>query len=169
VTTRLGSFLAVRWPGFAEFAADASVAGIESKLGTFGTACDEEASQAGGDLLDNPVKDTGESRLYSFQSSSAALAAALGLRRRLEAAGYPVAVGLHAGECQEHGDTWIGVAVREARALVDVTEAGETLVTEVFRLTLPDSRPELTRDDVPRDLAGNAWSVYRLALHEGGE
>lgn len=163
MTTRLGSFLAVRWPGFAEFAADASVAGIESKLTSFGAACDEEAVRAGGALLANPVKDTGESRLYSFQSSSAALAAAEELRRRLKAAGFPAAIGLHAGECQDHGDTWIGVAVREARALVAVVESGETLLTEVFRLTLPDTRPEIRREDVPRDLAGNAWSVYRLA------
>ena len=166
MTTRLGSFLAVRWPGFAEFAADASVAGIESKLGRFGEACDAVAVEAGGALLANPVKDTGESRLYSFQSSSAALDAALGVRRRLEAEGFPAAIGLHAGECQDHGDTWIGVAVRETRALAAGTDAGETLVTEVFRLTLPDSRQELTRDEVPRDLAGNAWSVYRLGTGE---
>lgn len=153
----------MRWPGFAEFAADASVAGIESKLGSFGVACDEEAARAGGELLANPVKDSRESRLYGFQSSSAALEAARGVRRRLEADGYPVAIGLHAGECQDHGETWIGVALREARALVVQTEPGETLVTEVFRLTLPDARQELRRDDVPRDLAGNGWSVYRLA------
>lgn len=166
MTTRLGSFLAVRWPGFAAFAADASVAGIESKLGAFGAACDEEASRAGGELLDNPVKDTGEHRLYSFQSSSAALHAAVALRRRLGEAGYPVAIGLHAGECQDRGETWIGVAVREARELAQQTPAGETLVTEVFRLTLPDLRARLDRDEVPRDLAGNAWSVYRLG--DGG-
>ena len=81
------------------------------------------------------VKHTGDGILARFDSASDALAAAIGIQRRLGEEDWgalgelKVRIGLHAGEAQERGGDWFGPALNRTARLMAVGHGGQVLVS----------------------------------------
>jgi len=78
------------------------------------------------------VNTTGDGFVARFDRPTIAIACARALTAALEAAGLPVRVGLHAGECELRGDDLAGLAVHIAARVGALAAPGEVLVSRTI-------------------------------------
>ena len=84
-----------------------------------------------------PVGTEGDSFFVAFASASAAVAAAADVQRALAAAAWPddrrvrVRIGIHTGEADVVGDTYVGMAVHVAARVSAAGHGGQVLLTDV--------------------------------------
>lgn len=158
MSTRLVCLLAVEWRG------DGAA---PENLERFSSLLRETVSPEHGKLLEHPVKQDPERRIFLFPGPSNGLRAALAVHRALSGSDFRAALGLHTGECLDREGQLLGAPLLEVAELAHQGRAGELAVTEVFHLTLPlESKQGWARQDRPRVLAGTPWTIF---LHPGPE
>jgi class 3 adenylate cyclase len=159
MTSRLVCLLGIDWKDF-----DSAEAG---RCVHFQDLVTRVAGAENGKLLEHPIKDLPERRIYLFPGPSACLVAALQMHRSLLEDSFHAALGLHTGECLERDGRLLGSPLLEVLELASLGEPGELAISEVFRLTLPlEAKAGWRRQDEPRLLAGTPWTVF-LRTPEG--
>lgn len=122
--------------------------------------CRQVIDHLGGRL----VKSTGDGVLATFDSPSAAVGAALALKRHLAAIGLPIRAGLHAGEIEVHSDGDIsGLAVNLAARVEQAAEDGTVFTSSTLRDLMlgGDAKFDDRGRHVLKGIEGD-WQLYEV-------
>lgn len=110
------------------------------------------------------VKHTGDGTLATFSSPSAAIQAAIALRRALADMGVEIRTGIHTGEVRRSAGDVEGLAVSIASRVMSEAEPGEIMVSRTVR-DLTAGSPVHLDNAGARRLKGlaEAWELFRVS------
>jgi class 3 adenylate cyclase/pimeloyl-ACP methyl ester carboxylesterase len=125
---------------------------------------DEVARNAVGRRGGTVVKTTGDGILAIMPSATAALRAAVQVRRELDADGLPSRIGVHVGDIDRRGDDVSGLAVNIAARVMARAQPGEIVVTApVIAATTGDARVFVAVGTHELKGVPGEWQLFRLA------
>ena len=119
--------------------------------------CEQELARYDG----RRVNRSGAGLVATFDGPARGIRCAMAIRAALGARGLDVRAGLHAGECDRHGDTISGTAVDIAARIAALAAPGEVLVSRTVSDLIAGSRIALL-DRGEHELSGvtGSWRVY---------